>query len=209
MGFAQAADGAFLAGAGEGAGGVAEEFGLDEVFRQGGAVDGDEGAGPALAGLVHRLGEEFLADAGFAAQEQRDGLVGDASGLVGGALPAGVAGIEPAQGIAGFRGLGRGLGEAGPVGYHLDEEGLAVVTVHLEHLVAAPPAPVEELFVADLQQPGDGRRAPRSAGARPRRARPARLAPTIQPSPERATMPSATVPMPSAWACRWRRTPRL
>ena len=40
-------------------------------------------------------------------------------------------------------------------------------------------------------------------------ARPTRLAPTIQPSSDRATMPSATLPMPSGWVCRCRRILRL
>ena len=51
--------------------------------------------------------------------------------------------------------------------------------------------------------------APTSLALRPSWARAARLAPTIQPSPDTATMPSATLPMPSGSRCRCRRMLRL
>jgi len=56
-------------GAGEGAADVAEEFGLNEGFAEGGAVDGDEGVVFAVAVVVDGAGDEFFAGAGFAADE--------------------------------------------------------------------------------------------------------------------------------------------
>ena len=61
-----------LQGAGEGAADVAEELALDEVLREGAAVDGDEGAAPARAGVVDRPGGELLAGAGLALEQDGD-----------------------------------------------------------------------------------------------------------------------------------------
>ncbi len=61
-------------GAGEGAFFVAEEFGLEEGRGEGGAMDGDEGFLSARGEVVDGLGDEFLAGAGGAAQE--DGGLG-------------------------------------------------------------------------------------------------------------------------------------
>ena len=60
----KAADGAG-GGAGEGALLVAEQLAFDEIARNGGHVDGDERAALALAVVVQRFGDEFLAGAGF------------------------------------------------------------------------------------------------------------------------------------------------
>src|SRR5690606_40707691 len=62
---------ALLAGAGEGAGRVAEQFGFDEVFGDRRAIDGDEIAAAAAA-VMDRAGEKFLAAAGLALDEDRD-----------------------------------------------------------------------------------------------------------------------------------------
>ena len=56
-------------GAGERALLVAEELALDERVGQRGAVELDEGPGPARAQVVDRVGDELLADAGLALQE--------------------------------------------------------------------------------------------------------------------------------------------
>jgi hypothetical protein len=61
-------------GTGEGAAFVAEQLGLKKVFGQGGAVDDDKGLVFALAVLVNGLGDELLASAGLAADE--DGGIG-------------------------------------------------------------------------------------------------------------------------------------
>jgi hypothetical protein len=45
---------------------VAEEFGFYEGCRDGGAVDGDEGAFFSWGIVVQGLGDELLAGAGFA-----------------------------------------------------------------------------------------------------------------------------------------------
>jgi hypothetical protein len=62
--------GAGFEGAGEGAFGDAEELGFEEVFGDGGAVEGDEGTGAARA--VEGGGDAFLANAGFALDEDAD-----------------------------------------------------------------------------------------------------------------------------------------
>jgi hypothetical protein len=56
---------------------VAEEFGLEEVLGEGGAVDGDEGLVLAGGVEVEGAGDEFLAGAAFALDE--DGGVGVAA----------------------------------------------------------------------------------------------------------------------------------
>ena len=61
-------------GAGGGAVAVAEEFGFDEVFGDGGAVELDEDAVAAQGLGVHGAGDELLAGAGFAVDE--DAAVG-------------------------------------------------------------------------------------------------------------------------------------
>jgi len=56
-------------GPGEGAAFVPEEFGFDERFGKGGAVDGDEGLRGSVRDGVNRAGDKFLAGAGFAMNE--------------------------------------------------------------------------------------------------------------------------------------------
>ena len=58
-----------LMGAGEAAFAVAEEFALDQVFGDGGAVDFDEGLGGAGAHGMDGVRDEFLAGAAFAVDE--------------------------------------------------------------------------------------------------------------------------------------------
>ena len=53
-------------GAGEGAFLVAEQFGLEQLGGNGGAVHLDERAGGERAGIVDVRGQQFLAGAGFA-----------------------------------------------------------------------------------------------------------------------------------------------
>ena len=66
-------------GTGEGAFFVTEEFGFQEVFGDGGAVEGHEGCLGAGAVLVDSAGDEFLAGAGFSSDEDGDVLGGDAT----------------------------------------------------------------------------------------------------------------------------------
>src|SRR5687767_8708015 len=66
-----------LLGAGEGAALVAEELGLEELEGQGGAVDLDEGALAAGGAVVDGAGDELLADAGLAPDEDGGVGVGD------------------------------------------------------------------------------------------------------------------------------------
>src|SRR5436305_1270388 len=64
-----------LPGPGEGAAGVAEQLALQQLGRQAGAVDGDEGpAGPRAAG-VDSAGQHALAGAALAA-DQHGGVAG-------------------------------------------------------------------------------------------------------------------------------------
>jgi len=57
---------------------VAEDFAVEQGFRQAAAVDGDEIAVPARAGFVQAACDEFLAAAGFAVDEHVGGAVGEA-----------------------------------------------------------------------------------------------------------------------------------
>ena len=56
-------------GAGEGAFLVAEQFRFQHAFRQRGAIEFDEGTRGAAGQIVHRLREQFLPGARFAAQD--------------------------------------------------------------------------------------------------------------------------------------------
>jgi len=64
-------------GAGESAFFVPEKLAFDDGFGKGGAVKFDECAGFAGALFVERAGDEFLADAGFAADEDGGDAAGD------------------------------------------------------------------------------------------------------------------------------------
>ena len=63
------ADAAFD-GAGEGAFFVAEQFAFEQVFGDGGAVDGEERGLGAMAVMIDGAGDEFLAGAAFAGDER-------------------------------------------------------------------------------------------------------------------------------------------
>ena len=56
---------------GEGAALVAEQDRLDEIVRQGAAIDSNERPCPAFTGAVDRPCDQFLADAGFAFDQHR------------------------------------------------------------------------------------------------------------------------------------------
>ena len=58
-------------GAGERALLVSEEFAFEKIFRNGGAVDFDEGAGSALRMFVNGAGDQIFSDAAFAAEQHR------------------------------------------------------------------------------------------------------------------------------------------
>ena len=57
---------------------VAEQFGLEQILGNGGAVDGDEAAGPAAALLVDSASEQLLAGAAGAKEHHRDIGIGHA-----------------------------------------------------------------------------------------------------------------------------------
>ncbi len=63
---------AVAAGVGEGSADVAEEFVFEGGFVEAGAVEGDEAFGAAAGVLVEGAGDEFLAGAGFAEDEDVD-----------------------------------------------------------------------------------------------------------------------------------------
>ena len=65
--------GVAFGGAGEGALLVAEQDRLHEIVGDRAAIDGDERFRLALAAAVDGAGEQFLADAGFALDQHRDG----------------------------------------------------------------------------------------------------------------------------------------
>ena len=75
MGDLKQAQAAALFGAGEGPFLIAEELALQQVFREGRHVDGHEGPVPPPGGPVDRVGEQLLAGAGLA--DQQDGALAD------------------------------------------------------------------------------------------------------------------------------------
>ena len=72
VGFLEFAE-VFVVGAGEGPLFMAEQDRLDQVGGQGAAVDGHEGLARAVRGAVQGTGDDFLADAAFACDQDRDG----------------------------------------------------------------------------------------------------------------------------------------
>src|SRR6266540_763797 len=101
LGLLEAADTARLR-AGEGAAFVAEQFALQQRFRDGGAVDGDEGRLRPVAVLVDGAGDEFLAGACRAADEHGDGRGGDTANLLGNGLHGAAVADDGRLGGAGF-----------------------------------------------------------------------------------------------------------
>ena len=84
IGTGDQADAAVAARTGEGAADMAEQFGLEQLIRQGAAVHCHEGPAPAT-GLVGVAGQQFLAGAGLALDQHRHahahgGLHGAAGG---------------------------------------------------------------------------------------------------------------------------------
>ena len=75
IGFDEFAD-ALLDGAGEGALLVAEQDALDQILRDGAAIDGDEGLGFAAAFALDGASDQLLADARFAFDQDGNGGVG-------------------------------------------------------------------------------------------------------------------------------------
>jgi hypothetical protein len=88
---------AFLARAGEGPAGIAEELGLDEGFGNGRAVEGHEGPGCPRPAVVEGLGKHFLACAGLTLDEDRDIAAENAGALVDGGLQTFVTGGQGLQ----------------------------------------------------------------------------------------------------------------
>src|SRR5581483_3129090 len=71
MGLAELADVLFRR-PGEGTFFVTEQNALDQIVGNGAAIDRDEGFRAAIAGTLDRAGDELLADARFALDEDRD-----------------------------------------------------------------------------------------------------------------------------------------
>src|SRR5690606_12585375 len=69
-------------GAGEAALFMAEQLGFEQILAEGGAVDGEERFVAAIGRLVDRPGDEFLAGAALAADEDRGAGAGDALDLL-------------------------------------------------------------------------------------------------------------------------------
>jgi hypothetical protein len=109
MGLFEAADAALIR-ASKGAAFVSEQFAFQQVFRNGRAIDGDERGFTAVTVLVDGACDQFLAGAGLAANEDRDGLGGDASDFLAHVLH-GAAGAD--QGGATGEVVGCGAGGQG------------------------------------------------------------------------------------------------
>jgi len=88
------ARGAFLAGAGKGAALVAEQLGFDQRFGNRRAIERDKRLLGTRAAVVEGLGEDFLAGAGFALDQDRNVAAKHLAGAVDGELQARVAGVQ-------------------------------------------------------------------------------------------------------------------
>jgi hypothetical protein len=86
---------------------VAEQLGLHQVWGYGAAVDGDEGPVEAGAGLVDGAGQEFLAGAGLALDQDRDGAGRDPAGAGNDPLHGGAA-VDDGGELRGLRGQAGG-----------------------------------------------------------------------------------------------------
>ena len=69
VGLFKIAGSAILQGAGETAAFIAEELGFEKVFRDGGAVDFNEGFIPSAAELVQDVGDDILSSTSFPSDE--------------------------------------------------------------------------------------------------------------------------------------------
>ena len=99
---------AFFAGACEGAADVAEEFAFEEVCRQGGAVDGYEGAVAVVAGVVDALGEELFPRAAFALNQDGGIVFCHGGGSLNDFFHVAVDGLDVVEVVAGgHAGLGQ------------------------------------------------------------------------------------------------------
>lgn len=116
-------------GSGEGAAFVSEQFAFDQGRGEGGAVDGEEGLLRAAAVNVDAAGDDFLADAAFAEEEDVGGSWGDLAEQVEDVEHAWIAGdhgaAEARRSLAGRGGRGR-LG-----GFGREGEGAADETAQL------------------------------------------------------------------------------
>ena len=72
----------WVTGAGKGIGFVTEDFAFKEVFRQAAAVQRDELFAVAPTEIVQATGDQFLAGAGLAEQEDRGVGIGNAQNLL-------------------------------------------------------------------------------------------------------------------------------
>ena len=136
MGFAEPTQIDFFLGPGERAGCVSKEPSLNQVLWNAGAVDGDKGPACTSTGVMRGPGEVFLANARFALNQDRNGLVEHAPGFVGSAAPFQVAGVQSGQGI--IRGVCHGVqwprrmhGQGVQIGLNLYKEGAAIVPIDL------------------------------------------------------------------------------
>jgi len=139
---------------GEGALGVAEQFGFDQGVGEGGTVHGDEGAGAATDG-VGVAGHQFLAGSGGASDQDRDASGGGSGDLGEQGGYGRIFGDEIGRGRAG-RGAGLGLG----FGLRMAVERADLVQVVDRHDVAAAlvvfqPYPVAAVaFVQEVEEAG-------------------------------------------------------
>ena len=132
-----------IQGSGESALGIAEQLRLQQVLRQGGAVDLDDGGIGSAAVAVDVLGQHLLAGAGLAGDEDGGVRLGHLSGSLEDGLHGGAVCDDGLLGPCAFRGEGRHLDGAVvliedslliPLGQQIQPDGLYQ---HILHLAAA------------------------------------------------------------------------
>src|SRR6516164_5835245 len=152
-------------GAGEGALLVAEQLALQQVLRDGGAVEGQERCPGAGAMLVDGAGDQFLAGATLPRNQHGKGLVGDtADGLVRFLHPR--AGAD--DGFAGEFFVRRRLRDHGWLAHQAgDLQGLAdypVQFLHIERFEQVVVSPVPHRLDGRVGRPDHGDKHDRDAG---------------------------------------------
>ena len=158
---AQAPEAALAPRAGEGAAGVAEQLCLDQVLRNGGAVDRHERPRAARTAVVRRAGKELLAHARFTLEQDRDRFVQNAPGLFRGAAPTQVARVQAGECVAGLcrrrQRLGRSLRQCDLFAMQLRVQRDTVAPAHLKDRLPVAPVAQPEVFGAQVQAIGQGR----------------------------------------------------
>ena len=152
---------AIAAGTGERTWTVAEQFGFDQRLGKRRAVDGNERPGASRTAAVAGTREQFLAHAGLALQQQRDGFVDHPAGTSNDGLHRAVAGVQCGQRVGrcwlGSGGHCRraGRGDDGTAHVDADPKHTAVVPAQRARHASRPATSAQQRLQFDRKGPFD------------------------------------------------------